>query len=75
MEATGVYHEQLAWQLHLSGYRVCVLLPNKVKSYLRYLGHKSKNDKMDAEGMAKLGANNAWNNGSPPVTDCMNYGC
>jgi len=44
MEATGVYHEQLAWFLNNSGRPVSILLPNKAKSYLKANGAKSKND-------------------------------
>lgn len=56
MEATGVYYEELAWRLHLNGYRVSVILPNKGKRYLESLGLKSKNDKIDAMGLAQMGA-------------------
>jgi transposase len=30
-------------------------LPNKSKNYLKSLGHKSKNDKIDARGLAQMG--------------------
>lgn len=56
MEATGVYYEQLAWQLYMQGYQVSVLLPNKSKHYIRSLGFKSKNDKLDAKGLAIMAA-------------------
>ncbi len=42
MEATGVYHEQLAWFLHEKDQSVSILLPNKAKSYLKANGAKSK---------------------------------
>jgi transposase len=34
---------------------VSILLPNKAKHYLMSLGHKSKNDQMDALGLARMG--------------------
>ena len=55
MESTGVYHEQIAWHLFRADRQVCVVLPNKAKHYLRSLGHKSKNDKIDARGLAQMG--------------------
>jgi transposase len=55
MEATGVYHEQLAWYLHQQGCQVSVVLPTKAKRYLQSVGFKSKNDKMDAQGLAQMG--------------------
>jgi transposase len=56
MEATGVYHEQIAWYLFQKDLSVSVILPNKAKHYLKSLGHKSKNDKIDARGLAQMGA-------------------
>jgi transposase len=56
MEATGVYHERLALYLHGHGFTVNVVLPNKAKKYLQSLGHKSKTDKIDARGLAQMGA-------------------
>ncbi len=55
MESTGVYHEQVAWHLFRADKLVSVVLPNKAKHYLRSLGHKSKNDKIDARGLAQMG--------------------
>jgi transposase len=56
MEATGIYYEQLAFYLFRSGYSVSVVLPNKAKKYLQSIGIKSKNDKIDAQGLARMGA-------------------
>ncbi|NLU40402.1 MAG: IS110 family transposase, partial [Bacteroidales bacterium] len=33
-------------------YTVFVVVPNKARKYLQSLGHKSKNDKIDATGLA-----------------------
>lgn len=56
MEATGIYYEALAWHLFQQGKAVAVVLPNKAKRYLQSLGLKSKNDKIDAKGLALMGA-------------------
>ena len=38
MEATGVYHEQIAWFLYQHEHVVSVILPTKAHHYLRSLG-------------------------------------
>lgn len=55
MEASGVYHENCAHYLHKKGYRVSVILANKATQYLKLIGD-SKNDKLDAKGLARMGA-------------------
>lgn len=54
LEATGVYHEQLAWSLYNQGMDISIVLPNHAKKYLQSLGIKSKNDKIDAKGLAQM---------------------
>lgn len=56
MESTGNYHEKAAWFLHGKSKAVNIVLPNRAKAYLTSLGHKTKNDKMDARGLAHMGA-------------------
>jgi len=56
MEATGVYYEQCAMYLYKKKFTVTVVLPNKAKKYLQATGLKSKNDKIDAMGLAQMGA-------------------
>lgn len=55
MEATGVYHEHLAWSLYELDYLVHIMLPLRAKRYIQSLGVKSKNDKIDAQGLADIG--------------------
>ncbi len=55
MEATGIYYEQFAWFLYEREYAVSVVLPTKAKRYLQAIGNKSKNDKIDAKGLARMG--------------------
>ncbi|MBK9213692.1 MAG: transposase [Saprospiraceae bacterium] len=40
------------------------MLPNKAKKYLQALGLKSKNDKIDAKGLAQMGAEQNLKNGN-----------
>lgn len=56
VEATGVYYEACALFLFQAGYSISVVLPNKAKQYLKAVGLKTKNDKIDASGLARMGA-------------------
>lgn len=56
MEATGIYYEKLAFFLYKKAFSISVILPNKAKKYMQALGLKSKNDKMDAKGLARMTA-------------------
>lgn len=56
MEATGVYYESLAFYLHKQQFNVAIVLPNRARKYMQSLGLKSKNDKIDARGLAKMAA-------------------
>ncbi len=56
MEATGVYFERLAFRLYQEGYKVVVVLANKAKKYIQSIGYKSKTDKIDAQALAQMGA-------------------
>jgi transposase len=65
MEATGVYHENCSYFLVNKGYTVSIILPNKAKSYLQSIGIKSKNDKIDAKGLAQMGAEKSLEKWTP----------
>ena len=54
MEATGIYHEQLAWFLFERQCSVAVVLPNKARKYKESLGLKSKTDSIDAKGLSRM---------------------
>jgi transposase len=60
MEATGIYHEECAYYLYDKKYSVCVVLPNYAKKFLQASGLKSKNDKIDAKGLAQMFAERAF---------------
>jgi len=55
MEATGVYHEALAWHLYGQDYQISIMLPTKGKHFLKAMGYDSKNDQIDAQGLAQIG--------------------
>lgn len=65
MEATGVYHEKLAIHLVEQKYKVFVVLPNKSQKFLQSLGLKSKNDKIDAKGLAMMCTQGRFNEWKP----------
>lgn len=65
IEASGVYHERFALGLQQAGYLVSVVLPNKAKKYMESLGLKSKNDSIDAKGLAQMGCEQSLEEWTP----------
>jgi transposase len=55
MEATGVYHESLAYFLNQAGEEVSIVLPNKISNYFRTLEVKTITDKTSSEAIAMFG--------------------
>lgn len=55
-EATGVYHEALAYALHAGGADVVVMNPAHVREYAKSLGSLTKTDKKDSLVLARYGA-------------------
>jgi transposase len=55
MEATGVYHESLAYFLEGKGFEVSIVLPNKISNYFRTLEVKTFTDKTASEAIARFG--------------------
>jgi len=55
MEATGVYHEKLAYYLDGKGHSLSIVLPNKISSYLRSLEVKTITDKTASAGITRFG--------------------
>lgn len=70
MEATGVYHENLAYYLNEHGYRVSVVLPNMVKAYGKSLNESSKTDEIDAKVIAQLATERSLREWKP-ANPCM----
>lgn len=55
MEATGVYHESLAYYLDENGYEVSIVLPNKISNYVRTLEKKTVTDQTASEAISLFG--------------------
>lgn len=55
MEATGVYHEQLACALYDDGQQVHVVLPNMAKAFSRSINLRSVDDGSSARTLALMG--------------------
>lgn len=56
VEATGVYHEQAATQLHEAGITVVVANPAQVKYFARGLAVRTKTDAVDSHLLARYSA-------------------
>lgn len=70
MEATGRYHESLAYFLFEAGYRISIVLPNKIKNFARSLNEYSKNDPLDAKLIAaytSMHVPRVWQPASPSM--------
>lgn len=66
MEATGVYHQNLAFHLYGIGKEVHVILPNTSKNYFRSLNIKTKTDDVDARVLAQFGVERTHRGWEPP---------
>ena len=68
MEATGVYHESLAYYLTGQDQAVSIVLPNKISNYARTLNVKTVTDKTASEAIAQFGLErktDQWERPSP----------
>ena len=66
MEATGVYHESLAYYLSDRGDRLSIVLPNKISNYSRTLDVKTVTDKTASEAITRFGLERMLDNWEPP---------
>lgn len=66
MEATGSYHEELAYYLYNNGSEVNIVLPSKSKKYMQSLNIKSKTDKADAINLARFALERKHDLWQPP---------
>ena len=55
LEATGIYHETLAYTLFQKGFQVAVVNPARPKEFAKSLGSQHKNDKKDSFILALYG--------------------
>lgn len=54
MEATGIYHEALAYALHEAGLQVYVANPQPVSEFAKSFGRRSKTDRKDSVMLARF---------------------
>jgi len=66
MEATGVYHESLAYFLAEQGYMVSIVLPNKISNFFRTLEVKTITDKTASEAITQFGLQRNLDDWHPP---------
>lgn len=66
MEATGVYHENLAHALHHANIPVAIINPAQLRLFAHSLAVKSKNDRLDAVVIARFGAERHPKQWQPP---------
>jgi transposase len=66
MEATGVYHEPLAYFLEAAGHSLSIVLPNKISNYFRTLEVKTVTDKTMSETIARFGLERKLDNWKRP---------
>lgn len=68
MEATGIYHEKLAYYLFEKGCTLTIVLPNKISNYMRTLEQKTITDKTASQAIAQFGLERKlddWNRPEP----------
>ncbi len=66
MEATGVYHESLAYYLFDKSYSVSIVMPNKISNFFRTLEIKTVTDKSMSAAIAMFGMEKQLDNWVPP---------
>lgn len=71
LEATGVYHESCAHFFYKKGYSVSIVLPTQSTYFLKSQGNKSKTDKIDASGLAQMGAERRLRIWTPPSQELV----
>lgn len=66
MEATGVYHEALAYYLAGQGCPVSIVMPNKITNFFRTLEVKTVTDKSMSEAITLFGLSKQLESWTPP---------
>lgn len=66
MEATGVYHEALAYFLSNKTYSVSIVMPNKITNFFRTLEGKTVTDKSMSAAIALFGLEKKLEDWTPP---------
>ncbi|MDB4919743.1 IS110 family transposase [Mucilaginibacter sp.] len=68
MEATGVYHEQLAYTLAGNDLPIVILLPNKAKAFSKSINIRAKSDIIDAKLLSQMGLERKLSPWQPPAS-------
>lgn len=71
MEATGVYHEKLAYFLADQDLQLSIVLPNKISNYARSLDIKTVTDKTAAQSIARFGVERALERWYKPAANYL----
>lgn len=66
VEATGVYHESLAYALDKKSFAVAIVLPNKIRNYCRSTEVRTVTDNISAKQIAEFGLVKKLDNWVPP---------
>ena len=66
MEATGVYHERLAYALDDQRLDISIILPNKISNYARTLEVKTVTDKTASQAIVRFGLERKLDNWNRP---------
>lgn len=69
MEATGVYHEAVAYYLHEAGAQVVVMNPAQIRDYAKSLAIRNKNDRKDSLVLARFGLTQPWRAWQPEAPE------
>ena len=69
MEATGIYHESLAYYLNEHSVGVSIVLPNLMSNYMKSLSLKQLDDKICARAIAQFGLERKLERWSAPNTN------
>ncbi len=72
LEATGIYHEPLAYWLHEQGVQVYVLNPAQVRYHAQGMGVRNKTDRKDSMMLARYGIERApqpWQPEPPEIRE------
>ena len=67
MEATGVYHERLAYFLSDNSCSVSIVMPNKISNFFKTLEIKTVTDKSMSGAIAMFGLEKKMENWTPPT--------
>jgi len=66
MEATGVYHEKLAYGLYGHGLNLSIVLPNKISNFFRTLQINTVTDRTASQAIMRFGLERKLEHWEPP---------